>query len=449
MNAVAILPTPSQRITLTPAQSLALDAMQAFAAGQGVGMFTLEGYAGVGKSTVVAELLKSLPVHLNVAVAAPTNKAVGVLQAKIGGDVPAGVEFGSLHSFLGLRVIERQDGTLDCRQDGRCRINEFDLVIVDEASMVGRDLFSRLSIAQHSGRTLFVGDPAQLPPVSGRGQPRETSSPAFTRVQRKAALTEVVRQQQGNPIIALSMTIRAAIESGRRLDITDLVTACPAGAQTLCFTSGGTAAAIDWALYDLREGRDSRILAYRNSTVVAANHAIHVALHGADHPFAVGERVMANDAFDLGQGQRLYNSEEAIVASVLHDAHPIYPDIDARRLTLDRANGATAEVWVAANPHALRSRLDAMWREFHRLKAAKSDEAASASAAAWALTKAFAPIRHIYAMTVHKSQGSSLETVIVDLGDIASMADPVEHARALYVAVTRPTRNLGLVAPQC
>lgn len=447
MSAIAILPTPARRIELTPAQTLALDAMREFATGQGAGMFTLEGYAGVGKSTVVAELLRTLPEHRRIAVAAPTNKAVGVLQDKIGSDVPRGVEFGSLHSFLGLRLIERQDGTLDCRPDGKCRINDFDLVIVDEASMVGRDLFARLSLAQHSGRTLFVGDPAQLPPVTGRGQPRETSSAAFTRVQRKVALTEVVRQQRDNPIIALSMMIRAAIESGRRLDITDLAAACPSGAQTLCFTLGGTAAAIEWALYDLREGRDSRILAYRNSTVVAANQAIHSALHGNEHPFAIGERVMANDAFDLGNGQRLYNSEEATVAAVLHDAHPGYPDIDARRLTLKRADGATAEAWVVANPHALRSRVDALWREFHRLKAANDAGAAAASATAWTLTKAFAPMRHVYAMTVHKSQGSSLRTVIVDLGDVARMPDPVEHARALYVAVTRPTQNLGLVAP--
>ena len=171
MTALAtVIPMPSA-ITLTPAQETALDAMREFAEGytHGPGLFTLEGYAGVGKSTVVAELLQHLPSYMKIAIAAPTHKAVGVLQAKIGDSIAHQVKFVTLHSLLGLRLIEHKDGSTSCRKEGQSSVNQFDLVIVDEASMVGRDLFASLVREQHSGRTIFVGDPAQLPPVEKNG----------------------------------------------------------------------------------------------------------------------------------------------------------------------------------------------------------------------------------------------------------------------------------------
>src|SRR5574337_1074309 len=89
----AVISTPPQ-LTLTAQQSAALTAMLAFARGEhGARMMTLEGYAGTGKTTLVGELLRTLGRQLNIAVAAPTNKAVNVLREKIGADVP--VEYSS------------------------------------------------------------------------------------------------------------------------------------------------------------------------------------------------------------------------------------------------------------------------------------------------------------------------------------------------------------------
>src|SRR5947209_17220819 len=53
---------------------------------------------------------------------------------------------------------------------------------------------------------LVLGDPAQLPPIQGGGY--------FTEAEPDAMLTEVHRQAQGNPIVRLSMDIRA----GRSLE---------------------------------------------------------------------------------------------------------------------------------------------------------------------------------------------------------------------------------------
>ena len=82
-----------------------------------------------------------------------------------------------------------------------------ELIIIDECSMVdaelGRDLLS------FGVPVLVLGDPAQLPPIQGGG--------FFTEAEPDAMLTEVHRQAQDDPIVRLSMDIRAGeyLEPGR------------------------------------------------------------------------------------------------------------------------------------------------------------------------------------------------------------------------------------------
>lgn len=455
----APIAAPAERITLTAAQAQALEDMREFAAGyvHGPGLFTLEGYAGVGKSTVVAELLQHLPNHMEVAIAAPTHKAVGVLQAKIGNTLGQRVTFVTLHSLLGLRVVEHQDGSTSCRRDGPSNVNQYDLIVVDEASMVGRDLFAKIVQEQHSGRTLFVGDPAQLPPVEKDGATLQLS-PVFTRVQRRATLTQIVRQQEGNPIIALSLWVRQAIESGQRITTEELLAQVPEDARNLCTAPGGTMTAVNWALADLREGRDSRLIAYRNATVVAVNRHIHSELYGPNAPaFVPGETALVAEGGSFGprgQQTKLINGEELTVSSVRPAVHPEYPDFATLEITMTGTDGDSRTVLVPADEAARKRHEDALWAKYRTLKAAAQaggtlarEEANEASRAAWAFKKAFAPLRHVYASTAHKAQGSTMPTALIDLGDMARMADPGEHARALYVAITRASENLGLICP--
>ena len=77
--------------------------------------------------------------------------------------------------------------------------SEAKLIIIDECSMVdaelGRDLMS------FGVPVLVLGDPAQLPPIQGGG--------FFTEAEPDAMLTEVHRQAFDNPIVRLSMDVRA------------------------------------------------------------------------------------------------------------------------------------------------------------------------------------------------------------------------------------------------
>ena len=95
-------------LTLTSQQAEALELMLDFAIRSTERMFLLEGYAGTGKSSTWWEFYHNLISRGNqyfVAVSAPTNKAVGVLEKIAPAQLRDKVEFATIHSLLGLTVV--------------------------------------------------------------------------------------------------------------------------------------------------------------------------------------------------------------------------------------------------------------------------------------------------------------------------------------------------------
>ncbi len=107
----------------------------------------------------------------------------------------------TIHSMIYRpKDVESEEPTFVLNDD--CAAASAALIIIDECSMVdeelGRDLLS-------FGRPVLVlGDPAQLPPVKGGG--------FFTEAEPDVMLTDVHRQAADNPIIHMSMIVR---EGGR------------------------------------------------------------------------------------------------------------------------------------------------------------------------------------------------------------------------------------------
>ncbi len=131
----------------------------------------LAGGPGTGKTTTVARilaLLRSQPGPMpRVAMAAPTGKAAARLQEAVSqAAATAGLDTGAvtastLHRLLGWRPDSRSR----FRHDRHNRL-PYDVVVVDESSMVSLTLMSRLFEAvRPEARLLLVGDPDQLASV--------------------------------------------------------------------------------------------------------------------------------------------------------------------------------------------------------------------------------------------------------------------------------------------
>lgn len=153
-------------------------------------IFRLFGYAGAGKTTLARHIAEN--AGGNVAFAAFTGKAAHVMRQK--GCTGAS----TIHALMYRPASNEDDDGPVFVLRRNAPAADADLIIIDECSMVGEDLGRDLL---SFGKPLLVlGDPAQLPPVSGGGY--------FTKDEPDFMLTEIHRQAADNPIIRLSMAIR-------------------------------------------------------------------------------------------------------------------------------------------------------------------------------------------------------------------------------------------------
>ncbi|MCD8309313.1 MAG: AAA family ATPase [Clostridia bacterium] len=173
--------------------------------------FVLTGYAGTGKTTllrhVVCDTLKLEPDR-QAAFVTPTGKAATVL-------IRSGIPACTLHRLIYQTTTEEVETEINGNTYTieklvfRRRENidkDIKLIVLDEFSMTGDDVLG--DILRFGVKVLLCGDDAQLPPVEGKNSFISTSD---------AHLSEIVRQQEDNPIIALSKLAREGkfIREGR------------------------------------------------------------------------------------------------------------------------------------------------------------------------------------------------------------------------------------------
>lgn len=207
-------------MNLSPQQAQAYDAVGAWLKDPGKQVFYLAGYAGTGKTTIAKGLAGQLDGES--AFMAFTGKAASVLTRK---GCPASTIHSSIYKLqrpdeVRLREIKeelkkgnnvealkkefaeksRPKFVLD--REGSF-VNDLDLIIVDEVSMVDEKL--GLDLLSFGKKILVLGDPGQLPPVGGEGY--------FTKEKPDFLLTEIHRQAAGSPIITMATQVR----QGQRL----------------------------------------------------------------------------------------------------------------------------------------------------------------------------------------------------------------------------------------
>lgn len=389
----------------------------------------LRGYAGTGKTYLVSQLVEQLvSENCTVTVCAPTHKAVQVLRDHLpGGDV----ETQTLHSYLGLRLQPDVDGQYVLVPDGMEEERPASVVVCDEASMVGREEWEYIQASQRNLQWLFVGDPAQLPPVNEEPSPAlEVSGPM---------LEHVHRQSSDNPILDLATKVRTGDVRKFQSRFVDGVGVAithkrDAFLDTVLRTFDSDAFADD--------ATHARLLAYRNKTVRIYNEEIRTARYGEDAPrYEKGEWLVARETWFHDNAPVIKNSEELRVTKV--------------STTMFEADDMSEwKVWKlkVRSPHAAFSRtilvLHEDEKERYKTELDRLRTLAKENGARWSafyeLRERFARVDYAYATTVHKSQGSTFDTVFVDHRDLQVCRGPEKQA-LLYVAVTRPARRLALL----
>ena len=175
-------------ITLTKSQALALEKLQEFV-NSNKKYFRLTGYAGTGKSFIIAQFMQWLQKQkINFVAGSPTNKAVKNL-VKLASENGISIEAHTVAQLLGQQPELNETTGEEEFVTGDSKIGDYDLVILDEFSMISKRNFQDIDyeVNNRNTKVIFVGDPAQLPPV-GEKYPIVAKFPMV-----EANLDEVVR----------------------------------------------------------------------------------------------------------------------------------------------------------------------------------------------------------------------------------------------------------------
>lgn len=188
----------TELIELTDEQRKCQDAIMAFVDNPKKTHMTVGGYAGTGKTTVVAAT-RQLIGERRVAFCAFTGKAAYVLNRKLQAAevILDGDYCGTIHGLIYKRVETEGHGKRKVYRWFRRDSLPYDLIIVDEASMLNEALFQDL--LSYGIPIVAVGDHGQLPPVQGK----------FNLMERPEIRLETIhRQVADHPIIKVATMAR-------------------------------------------------------------------------------------------------------------------------------------------------------------------------------------------------------------------------------------------------
>ena len=397
------------------------------------GAFTLiTGGPGTGKTTTVTRLLALLmrvaqdagAALPRIKLAAPTGKAASRLTQSIGRsaqNLPAGFSMDvtalqavTLHSLLGVRSNPSHQPRF---------LLEADIVIVDEASMVDLDMMARLFAAVPlTTRLVLLGDKDQLASVeAGAVLAQLCQSPALAA-----------------RIVTLTYSHRFSTDSGIGL--------------WAARVNAGDSAAVRTLQQQLTPWSAQSVAPVQALVVnSAADAALIACITQGWTPWLQGlQPVDQHQHCDDDQAQQLLNELAGFQVLCALRSGPW--GVEALNALLQRALGFGTAVWfsgrpvmVTRNDYALKLMNGdvglCLWRDGLLRVVFKDSE----GGLRWIAPARLESVDSVFAMTVHKSQGSEFERVLLVLPDQPS---PVLTRELLYTGITRAKQGLVLLAPQ-
>jgi exodeoxyribonuclease-5 len=384
-------------------QAQALERLRAWSLAPEGGSITLGGYAGTGKTTVIAMLRHELDdarPDLRVAFCSYTGKASQVLRLTLteNGTLLPQDSCGTIHALLYTPLMDDDGGI-----KGWYRSKEIqaDLIILDEASMVTDSIWQDLLSTDIP--IIAVGDHGQLPPVEG----------SFNLMKKPDLLLEHIhRQAEGNPIIKLAEEARKTgkIPVGVFSD----------GVRKLSYATHEASDIddlVDHLLSNLHE--DMLLLCGYNKTRVSLNRSVRQKLgRESDEPEG-GDRVVCLKNTYKNPGGPIYNGMVGRIEYIEPDGEHWYAtSIDFPE------DGRTFDGRISRHQFNQSS----VVMRVPDLEQKKIGERFDFG----------------YALTVHKSQGSQAKTVLL-FEERFPKSDDEAWRRWLYTAVTRARENLYIV----
>lgn len=437
----------------------------------------LTGPAGTGKTYLIRALLKNCNIAYSViGLSAPTHKACRVLQESI--NLP-NIKVKTLQSDLGLRInfdIDKFDiNNLPFDPKGKIKIGDYKVYIIDESSMIPRSLvmFIEKLVKQHKCKLIYIGDASQLSPVN------EKYSSAF-RGTKTLKLTEIVRQGVNNPISKLLEILRYDIEHKsfeflnyihkNRYEFNENNTKGYAVCNPEDFKQS---VYVNFNDEEFTRNVDlTKVVAYTNLAVNSWNNYIrNIIIKDNDKSILTKNDLIISytTIVDTFNDPIIKNSEEYIIKDIVNYTHPKYGmkgfmvrfcaihggQITQPIFVVDHTDKFSIQLYIKLST----SFVDAAKKAPATTRATRWKEYFEFKEHHLLLTNILNNMGQImysrdldygFALTSHKSQGSTFNVALVDVNNIcydrfgSPYTDVEEMNRRLYVACSRAKDKLYL-----
>lgn len=418
-------------------------------------LFLLNGYAGTGKTSVTAALVKTLrQCGVRTVLLAPTGRAAKVFSG-----------FAGMPAYTIHRWIYRHGSAANPVSTLATNQHSDTIFVVDEASMIGDEpdsgynsLLSDLMEYVYSGdncRLILMGDTAQLPPVGSPFSPAmdlDTLRGFGLRITR-VTLTQTVRQASDSGILYNATRLRKVMRLDQLPEPTlktsgfsDIEAVDPQELQDYLETAYCAEGGIDNTLVITRSNRRAlafnmqirrQVLEYEEMITVGERLLIarNNYLWSADVP---GLSFIANG--DIAEIVRIYGMED-VGQFQFADIRLRFPDKDG--LEIDAKINLTCLLSETA------TMTQGQMGELFGLLAANAGVNSNSAAQALMRNNPYfnaLQVKYAYAVTCHKAQGGQWKRVFVDLGYIAPEAlTSIDLYRWLYTSLTRATEEVYLI----
>lgn len=437
--------------------------------------YVIEGKAGTGKTTIAKEILKEFEDE-QIYVAAVSHKAKGVIKSSFGDDT-RGKKFFSIAGLLGMKGINDNDTQTTKFQVG-LKVPLLDnppaLLVIDEASMITEDVLKKIininSSLSRPFQMLFLGDIGQIQPI--RDEQSEfyrthkdllnKKSDIFNSKHKSKLITRV-RQGEANPILPYAdyfwensqkenPELNPTQHIVRNNQITDKGSLLFSNSESEVLNS-----VIKAVKNAVEKGLTNhvKIVTYHVNEKTELNQKIHEALFGKDSDYSKGDMLILNSPYDLPDvNATMENSSEIQIKSIQDEdtdefgVHTLYLETNGTAYTRTGNEQKDCVIQVVSRNdiglynQKLQELASYAKRQTNRAlkKQAWSDF--------WEYKGRYADVDFGYAITAHKSQGSTYDIVVVDEKDImgTTATSNQEKSELIYTALTRPRKTAIVIS---
>ncbi len=418
-----------------------------------------KGYAGTGKTNMVAALSKTLPgFRWRSVLLAPTGRAAKVLSAYA--QKPAQ----TIHRKIFRKLPGHDGGVVFSLAEN---LHKNTVFIVDEASMIGADsqtggtgydsLLESLFEYVFSGencKLIFVGDTAQLPPVGSLQSPAldlDFLKAAYHLHIRSVELKQVARQKDASGILQNATYLRECIAD----EAADFPQLHEFG--DVVRLSGDE---LEDALNDAysRYGyNDTLVVTRSNKRANLFNQAVRGRIRLMDDDLCAGDLLMVvkNNYFwldDKSEAGFIANGDSIEIIKIVRRTE-MYGFKFAECVVRLCDYNQLPEITLMILLDTLYTETSALTREqqqalYNNVMEDVADEPIKGRRMAYLRTNPYfnaLQVKFNYAVTCHKAQGGQWPCVFIDQGYLTKEMLGVDFLRWLYTAFTRSSEKVYLM----